>query len=75
MELNEIVMRLVGPVHAIGEHNADQKRLANLKVLTSLIVSLMEEVEEAAKTADRPEASMKAIGNHARAFLFEALGK
>lgn len=75
MDLTEIVMKLNGPVRAIGEHNEDTKRLENLKELQSLVVSLMEKIEEAAQDADRQEASMKAIGNCARIFLFEALGK
>ena len=75
MTLFEIVMKLNGPVQAIGEHNSDTKRLENLKALQGLVVDLMEQIEEAAKDADRQEASMKAIGEHARRFLFEALGK
>lgn len=69
MELYEIVMKLVGPVQPIGETRADGERLANMKALTELVDRLLREIERAARSADRVEASMKAIGAHARAFL------
>lgn len=69
MELHEIVMKLVGPVRPIGEHNADKERLENMKKLTELTDRLLFEIDAASPSADRAEASMKAIGEHARDFM------
>jgi hypothetical protein len=71
MDMYEIVMRLIGPVQPIGEHYSDQKRLANMKVLTELVDRLLFEIARAEPFADRTEASMKAIGTHAHDFLCE----
>ena len=69
MTLFETVMKLVGPVEAIGETNQDGRALENLKELTSLTHLLLWKIGKAAETADRDEASMKTIGVHAREFL------
>lgn len=69
MEVHEIVLRLIGPVQPTGEHNTDQQRLENMRALTELTDRLLTEIDAATKSADRPEASMKAIGSHARNFL------
>ena len=71
MNLHEIVTKLVGPVDAIGEHNADQKRLANLKVLTELVEMLLLDIHYAAHSANNYQDSMKAIGKYAKDFLEE----
>lgn len=68
-QLHAVVMKLIGPVHAIGDHNADQQRLENLKMLTVLVDDLLCEIADVAPSADRHEASMKNIGTHARDFL------
>lgn len=69
MELHEIVMTLVGPVQPVGETRADEQRLDNMKKLTELVDRLLFEIDTAAASADRVEASMKAIGMHARKFM------
>lgn len=69
MELDEMVMKLVGPVVAVGETNEDAKRLENLECLVTLVDRLLYKIEDASKDANRQEASMKAIGVRARAFL------
>lgn len=69
MELYEIIMKLVGPVRPIGEHSADLERLENMKKLTDLTDRLLFEIEAATPNSDRAEASMKAIGVHARDFM------
>jgi hypothetical protein len=68
-DLTDIVVRLVGPIRPIGETNADAERIANLKTLTELIDQLVSIVITVRPFVDRPEASMKAIGEHAREFL------
>ena len=71
MNLHQIVTKLVGPVDAIGEHNADQKRLANLKTLTELVEMLLLDIHYAARSANNHQDSMKAIGKYAKEFLEE----
>lgn len=71
MELHEIVFKLVGPVRAVGETHTDLKRFENIKALTALTEKLLGAISEAALDADRQEASMQAIGLHARYFLRE----
>jgi len=69
MNIHEIVMKLVGPVHPIGDHGIDQVRLANMKALTELVDRLLFEIDAITPNADRAEASMKAVGVHARDFM------
>jgi hypothetical protein len=71
MELHEIVMKLTGPVHAVGAHEVDMERLENLKRLTHCVDMLLGEIREAASTANRHEDSMRQIGKQAVAFLQE----
>lgn len=71
MELEDVVSKLIGPVLAVGETHEDNKRLENLKTLTALVERLLLTIHEASSAADRQEASMKAIGMHARKFLEE----
>jgi hypothetical protein len=69
MELYEVVMKLVGPVKPVGETREDERRLANMKVLTELADRLLFEIDAVSHNADRIQASMKAIGVHARDFM------
>lgn len=69
--LLEVVMKLVGPIEAVGETHEDGKRLVNIKVLTDLVDELLSEIAFASNAASRQEASMKAIGTHAMKFLSE----
>ena len=69
MNIYEIVMKLNGPVQATGMHGKDQERLRNMKELTHLSDRLLFEVSSSTCDAERHEASMKAIGVHARDFL------
>ena len=69
MELHEIVMKLVGPVMPVGETREDERRLENMKALTELVDRLLFEVDAVSQNADRVEASMKAVGVHARDFM------
>lgn len=71
MELEKIVMKLVGPVEAIGESNADRERLENLKTLTDLIDRLLSRVMVCTVTANRHEDSMMKIGMFAKNYLQE----
>jgi len=67
--LREIVIRLAGPIFPIGRSEVDAARLENLKTLTGLIESLLDDVRYVARDAVSTEASVRAIGVHARDFL------
>lgn len=71
----EVISKLIGDIHAVGETNADNKRLNNLKEQISLIEKLIFDVHLAATTKDRVEASMKKIGTVAFNFLNSLKGK
>lgn len=71
MKLIDVVMKLVGPIDAVGETSADAERLANLKDLTELVDHLLGRIANASVAAIRDEASMKAIGMHAMEFINE----
>ena len=69
MELFDIVMKLTGPIYPIGEHNADQARLQNMKKLAALVDRLLLEIRSVVPNADRSESSMKAVGLYAKEFM------
>lgn len=71
MELHEIVLKLTGPIRAVGETNEDARRLANLKELTGLVEHLFCEIHGASAAANNHQDSMKAIGMYAKNFLKE----
>ena len=48
MNIYEIVKKLVGPIHPIGESNTDNDRFENLKVMTELIDQLLANVDDVA---------------------------
>ena len=69
MDIKDIVMKLIGPVQPLGEHNSDIQRLKNMENLIELTDYLLDVINTAAASAERPEASMKAIGQVAKQFL------
>ena len=69
MDLYEIVMKLNGPIHPMGDHNVDTWRLKNIKKLTELVDRLLFDIHQVSDCMNRPEASIKAIGAHAHEFL------
>lgn len=69
MEIHEMVMKLTGPIRAVGETNEDARRHDNLEVLIDVLEHLLNEVSDAATAATRQEASMQKIGVTARDFL------
>lgn len=69
MELRDVVMKLVGPVDAVGETYQDAQRFENLKTLTDLVDRLLYVIDHAASSATREEASMKKIGMYAKNFI------
>ena len=69
MNIYEIVKELVGPIEAVGETHEDLRRFENLKQITALVDRLLGDIALAAVDANRTEASMLAIGLHAKNFL------
>lgn len=69
MEVSDIVMKLIGPVTAVGDTRVDEIRLENLKVLIGVAEILIGEIAGAAQVANRPEDSMRRIGKCATEFL------
>ena len=69
--MEEIVMRLIGPVEPTGYHDEDQKRLENLRTLTNLIEGLVCKVRVARRSATCHEESVRAIGKFADDFLLD----
>jgi len=69
LDLDDIVLSLTGPINATGSHEVDERHLENLKTLTQLIDRLLYVVSDEAPYAKRKEASMNAIGIHAKTFL------
>jgi len=69
MDIFEIVMKLNGPVDAVGEHYADVNRKENLEHLCDLADKILGEISKASSTSNRVEFSMKEIGEYAKNFL------
>jgi hypothetical protein len=68
-ELIDVVRRLVGPVHPVGETNTDYERLENLKQLTELVDFLVYDINRVRSNKNRPEFSMELLGDFADQFL------
>ena len=69
MNLHEVVLKLAGPIRPVGETREDERRLQNIAELTILIDKLLFDIADVASAADRPEHSMKLIGQHAEEFM------
>lgn len=75
MEIKEIVLKLVGNVHPIGETRTDNANFENLKMLCELVdklVGVIDSVNYANK--DSHEFSRKRASEYARDFLTDTLG-
>lgn len=69
MTLYEIVTKLIGPIQPTGDHGVDQVHLENLRNMTELVGALLDNVRQAARASNSNEASVRAIGLHAREFV------
>lgn len=61
-ELIKVVDVLIGETTAVGESNADEQIMKNLKAAIDLVDWLLDGIAESAKTRHRFEGSMKDIG-------------
>jgi hypothetical protein len=67
--LAEIIMRIIGPVSATGDHGRDTERLQNLDKLCNLTYDLIGIINKQSVNADRYEKSMRDIGLRAKSFM------
>jgi hypothetical protein len=75
MNYTEIVKKLVGDIHPLGETRTDDMRFENLKAMCELINNLVSEIDSVAyENNDRVEYSMKRAGQFAAKFLTDDLG-
>ena len=69
IELEDMILKLIGSINPIGETNTDNERYENLKEMTELIDSLLGYVAEVYQNKDRHEYSMKRAGEHVEDFF------
>ena len=69
LDVRDVVLKLTGPIQPVGESNTDAERLENIQQLTATVDDLITHIALQIHNADEPEASRRAIGNHAREFL------
>lgn len=70
MNIEEIVMKLIGPVDPVGCTRTDETRLENLKKLTQLTEALVEKIERIAyDNKGSYQASLWAAADHCNKFL------
>ena len=70
-EITKLLDHLIGNTIAVGESNADEKTLENLKVLIDITNWCLDGIHQASETCGRPEWSMNNIGFTAKCALDE----
>ena len=68
MEIADIIIKLTGDIKPVGSTHIDNERLSNLKVLTSVVDSLLFEIEEISRL-DAFEASIQESAHFSKQFL------
>jgi hypothetical protein len=74
MTLEEIILKLVGPIEPIGDSRVDEERFENLNNLCDLVDHLVSYIDHVGCNKDRVECSMRRAGEYADNFLSETLG-
>ncbi len=75
MEIQEIVMKLIGNINPNGETNTDNDRFENLKCLCDLVDILVGKIDYVSyKNKDSREFSVKRASDYADKFLTDNLG-
>lgn len=75
MTTYEIVNKLIGSIHPVGDTNIDNYRYDNLKEICSLVELLIEGIDKVAyEYKDSKEFSVKRASDYARSFLTNSLG-
>lgn len=68
-EIIKLIDHLIGNTIAVGESNADEKTLENLKVLIDVTNWCLDGVHQSSETIGRPEWSMNLVGFTAKGAL------
>ena len=71
MDLEDIVMKLNGPVDPVGDSNTDAKRLTNLKSLCELVDRLVYHIDMVASDPGEHMDSVLSMKKYANKFLDE----
>ncbi len=66
----DVVRKLIGPIHPVGESHTDHDRYKNLGAMTQLVDKLMFDLHQVARSL-RPEASIQKAAKHASEFIDE----
>ena len=75
MTHKEIVQKLIGPIHPIGESNADNARFENLKTLCDLVNDLVTDIDSVGyENKDHYEYSRKRAADYVSVFMTKTLG-
>lgn len=69
IDLYEVVIKLSGPINPVGETNADNRRLENLKSVIKLTENLLNLIYDVAQNKTCPEYSRKVAGEKANNYL------
>lgn len=69
MTLHDVVTKLVGEIIPVGDSHIDSQRFENLKVMTSLVDALLDDINYVSIFQGRQEASLKKAGLFADGFL------
>lgn len=65
----EIVKKIVGNIHPAGETHIDHDRFDNLKAMCELAEGLLSEIQTVSYERNKPEHSVKEMGQYAHNFL------
>lgn len=69
LDIEDVVMKLIGPVMPIGETNEDQHRFDNLKNLCALVDRLIFTIDSVIPNKERTEYSRRLAGEYADKFM------
>ena len=70
MTNHDLVRKVIGPIHPVGESNEDSIRLENLKMMCDLVENLLYDIDDLiCKNKDAYEASIKRSVERAKSFM------
>ena len=68
-DITRLLDILVGASTAVGDSAVDNKIMDNLNTVIDICEWCLDRLDDAAKTKDRPEATMNKIGSHAYSYI------
>jgi len=69
MEIIDVINKLIGPIHPVGETNEDNKRYKNLEEIIYIMEQFHTEIMDVANYKNRTEYSIKRAGELAAAYI------